>query len=307
MNNEWFVHSNDQQMGPYTDEQMVQYAQEGNITAETLVWAEGMAEWSPASQIPGLFAEVAPAAAQPVEVVKAPAWAPPGARVPVTAATGNPQYATGSSSLTQSVPGGEYPYVPIKPASFSLWLWAFLGSFLCMILALLVFTMAAKASIAAEAAGMDQEAVASAAMGKAGFGMLLFGLGWVILLVSMIFFFINLYRAWSCLALGAPATTPGKAVGMLFIPFFNIYWIFVAIAGLPKDWNRIVASYENIKNAPKLSESVFLMYAIGSVVFPPLALIVAFPMMSQLCNGVNFFATRRNPNAPSALGGLKYR
>jgi len=30
-------------------------------------------------------------------------------------------------------------------------------------------------------------------------------------------------------------TTPGKAVGFLFIPLFNIYWIFVAIMGLADD------------------------------------------------------------------------
>lgn len=299
MNDQWFVHSNDEQMGPYTGEQLVQYAQEGNITPETMVWTEGMAEWLPASQISGLFPEAA--AAQPVEVAKAPAWAPPGARVPATAAAG------GASLAQQSVVGGEYPYMPIKAASFALWLWAFLGGFLFMILAMVVFSVAGKAAIDAEAAGMSQEAVTNAAFGKAGFGLLLMGLGGLSLVISMIFFFINLHRAWSCLAMGAPATTPGKAVGMLFIPFFNLYWMFVAIAGLPKDWNRIVASHENLKAAPKLSETVFLMYCIGSLVFPPLALFVAFPMMSQICNGVNFFAFRRNPNAPSALGGLAFR
>jgi hypothetical protein len=36
-------------------------------------------------------------------------------------------------------------------------------------------------------------------------------------------------------------------------------------------------------------------------------LIVSFPMMSQLCKGINFFAFRRDPNAPSALGGLRFR
>jgi len=115
----------------------------------------------------------------------------------------------------------------------------------------------------------------------------------------MVFFCINFHRAWTCLQSGGAQTTPGKAVGFMFIPFFNLYWVFVAINGLPKDWNRIVASYEDLKAAPKLSETTFLLYCVG-VFFFPLALIMIFPMMSQLCKGINFFASRRNPNAPTS-------
>jgi len=132
------------------------------------------------------------------------------------------------------------------------------------------------------------------------------GIGMLCLLISAIFFYINIYRAWKCLSAGEPRTTPGKAVGLLFIPFFNLYWIFIAIAALPKDWNRIMASYEDLQKAPKLSGKIFLMFCIGSLVFPPLALVVGFPLMSQTCKGINFFASRRNPNAPSAFGGFKF-
>jgi hypothetical protein len=298
MNDQWFVHSDDQQMGPYTGEQMVQYAQDGNITPETMVWAEGMEEWVPASQVSGLFPE---AAAQPAEVARTAAWAPPGARGAMT-------MATGASPPAQAIAaGGDYPFAPIKAASFGLWLWSVLGGFIFIILAVAVFSMAAKASVDAGAAGMDQEAVTDAAAGKVFLGLLMLGLGGLSMALSTVFFLITLHRAWSCLAWGAPATTPGKAVGMLFIPFYNLYWMFVAIAGLPKDWNRIVASHENLKAAPRLGEGVFLTYCIGSLVFPPLVLIVSFPMMSQLCKGINFFAFRRDPNAPSALGGLRFR
>jgi hypothetical protein len=85
----------------------------------------------------------------------------------------------------------------------------------------------------------------------------------------------------------------------MFIPFFNLYWVFVAINGLPKDWNRVVSSYEDLKGAPRLSETTFLLYCIGIFV-APLAIIMIFPMMSQLCKGINFFASRRNPNAPTS-------
>jgi hypothetical protein len=54
--------------------------------------------------------------------------------------------------------------------------------------------------------------------------------GGVIATLSVIPFYTTLYRAWKCLQPGGLArTTPGKAIGFLFIPFFNLYWIFQAI------------------------------------------------------------------------------
>ncbi len=46
---------------------------------------------------------------------------------------------------------------------------------------------------------------------------------------------IFLYRAWAQIQDGNARTTPGKAVGYRFIPFFNFYWEFVAVKGLAED------------------------------------------------------------------------
>lgn len=45
---------NGQQYGPYSVQQMAQYAQQGSLTAETYVWAQGMPQWTPAGQVPEL-------------------------------------------------------------------------------------------------------------------------------------------------------------------------------------------------------------------------------------------------------------
>jgi hypothetical protein len=326
----------------------VEYAQQGSIIAETMVWAEGMAEWVPASQIPGLMPE-APVAA--VAVVKpAAAWAPPGSRLAVGGGAVAGARAVSPYAVAQAPIGGEYPQVAVKKSSFGLWLWTFVGGFICFVIALIaMITGAVRATSSvstssesvyitpaetaltpdtsetavtpdpavtpdqadpavtpdpAESVDIDEAAAVEAAA-TFGLGGILFFIGWAAMMVSWIFFYINIYRAWLCLQAGAPSTTPGKAVGFLFIPFFNIYWIFVAINGLPKDWNRIVASYDDLKAAPKLSETTFLMFCIG-MFFAPLALIMVFPMMSQLCKGINFFAARRNAIANSgysAFGG----
>jgi hypothetical protein len=58
------------------------------------------------------------------------------------------------------------------------------------------------------------------------------------LIVTTVFWCILLYRHWSMLQGHGARTTPGKAVGFGFIPFYCFYWWFVAYAGLAKDNNR---------------------------------------------------------------------
>lgn len=303
MSDQWFVHSNGEQMGPYTGEQLVQYAQQGNITAETMVWAEGMPEWVPAAQIPGLFSQTPVAAAPAAAAVTttSTAWAPPGSRLAAGGAKVGTVVAS-SAYRAQAPVGGEYPFIPVKQANFGLWIGTFLGGFVLTIIGIVLIIpailMAAAATAAASTGAASGGEVAGAASLSIGFILALI-IGIITSMFSAILFYIYLYRAWTCLQAGAPRTTPGKAVGFLFIPFFNIYWFFVAINGLPKDWNRVVSSYEDLKTAPRLNETTFLLFCIG-IFIAPLALVMMFPMMSQLCKGINFFAARRNPSAPTS-------
>jgi hypothetical protein len=49
---------------------------------------------------------------------------------------------------------------------------------------------------------------------------------------------IFVYKAWALIQDGNPRTSPGKAIGFLFIPFFSIYWMFPAYYGLAQDLNK---------------------------------------------------------------------
>ncbi len=66
----WFYASEGQQHGPYPEIQLRELIARGTITADTLVWTEGMANWQRAAEIPGL----APGASGP------PAMPRPGVR-----------------------------------------------------------------------------------------------------------------------------------------------------------------------------------------------------------------------------------
>jgi ABC-type Mn2+/Zn2+ transport system permease subunit len=56
---------------------------------------------------------------------------------------------------------------------------------------------------------------------------------------AAVFGTLILYRGWSAVQDGSAQTSPGKAVGFCFIPFFNLYWNFVAYVGLMKEFNRL--------------------------------------------------------------------
>ncbi len=51
----WFFAFQGQQHGPYPEPQLRQLITTGTVTAETLVWTEGMANWQKARDVPGLF------------------------------------------------------------------------------------------------------------------------------------------------------------------------------------------------------------------------------------------------------------
>jgi len=54
-NRSWFFASEGKQQGPYPEAQLREFIANGTVTAETLVWTEGMAGWQKAGDIPGLL------------------------------------------------------------------------------------------------------------------------------------------------------------------------------------------------------------------------------------------------------------
>ena len=72
------------------------------------------------------------------------------------------------------------------------------------------------------------------------------------MIAGTVFYFMLLYKLWSLVQDGRAETTPGQAIGFLFIPFFNLYWQFVAVWGLSKDLNRYAREHNII--APPANE-----------------------------------------------------
>jgi hypothetical protein len=79
------------------------------------------------------------------------------------------------------------------------------------------------------------------------------------------------YKAWDQIQDGPARTTPGKAVGFRFIPFFCFYWEFIAIKGLAEDVNRY-AGERGIRTDP-VSVHLSLWYCVVNCVGFPLSFI----------------------------------
>jgi hypothetical protein len=73
---------------------------------------------------------------------------------------------------------------------------------------------------------------------------------------------LMLYLLWRVIPEDIARTTPGKAVGFIFIPFFNFYWNFIAFWGLGKDMN---ATLEQRGIQYQVNEKNGMSYCIGFI------------------------------------------
>ncbi|SEM55834.1 hypothetical protein SAMN04489760_12213 [Syntrophus gentianae] len=109
------------------------------------------------------------------------------------------------------------------------------------------------------------------------FDGLLFIIGFGAIIFSETYWLVCLYKCWSIVQGFGARTTPGKAVGYLFIPFFNFYWIFVALKGLSEDANTFSKRQEMRKEI-----SVGLSLSICIILIIPYINMLGLPLQNIL-------------------------
>lgn len=102
--NLWYYARDNQQMGPVSSADLKRLAAAGQLSADDLIWREGMEEWAPASRVKGLFPQRDAGAAEPA----APALAPVAASAPPPAS---------DVRLAEPLPATSPPLPPEPPAS----------------------------------------------------------------------------------------------------------------------------------------------------------------------------------------------
>ena len=123
--------------------------------------------------------------------------------------------------------------------------------------------------------------------------LLLYLLASLMATYGIVVFSVLIYRMWAAIQDGHARTTPGRAVGLLFVPFFNFYWGFQTFAGFAADYNAYVERHS--LNVPRLAPGLFVAYMVLCLlsVVPvvmwgtaPITFIVGLFMVSKICRAV---------------------
>lgn len=160
---------------------------------------------------------------------------------------------------------------------FAVVYWGYAG----LLVALTVISLVLARDFAAAAADGNQAQQVTQALQGWVMALGFIGLAWFVAFVVMVVFAcILLYRYWAVIAQHGARTTPGKAVGFLFIPLFNLYWMFVAYHGLAKDIDAYL-DRNRASRAPRPTTGFILVTLIvGLLTFVPV--INNFAMLAAL-------------------------
>jgi type II secretory pathway pseudopilin PulG len=102
------------------------------------------------------------------------------------------------------------------------------------------------------------------------------------------------HQMWSAIQDGQARTTPGKAVGFLFIPFYSLYWVFVAYRGFAQNYNALLERRQ--LTLPRLPIGLYTAFAVLTVTagipylgcLALLPIVVVFPILAaKTCDAVN--------------------
>jgi hypothetical protein len=82
------------------------------------------------------------------------------------------------------------------------------------------------------------------------------------------------YRMWAAIQDSQVSVSPVKAIGFLFIPAFNIYWMLSMLIGFAEDYNAFIRRHSiKIKELPV---TLFMIYAFLSILT---VIVVTVPML----------------------------
>ncbi len=185
-------------------------------------------------------------------------------------------------------------FKPVRPVSTAFYLTSYIGGMGVYILLLILGVVGIGIGSAMQDKGND------AGVAVLGLGIGLIVIGVLVMIYAVITLFRLYYKMWEAIQDGYARTTPGKAVGFLFIPFFNLYWMFQALWGYSKDYNSFIGRHSIV--AEPLPETLFLISCILSIVscIPYIgalaglaSAIIHIILMVKICAAINAIA-----NAP---------
>jgi hypothetical protein len=117
---------------------------------------------------------------------------------------------------------------------------------------------------------------------------------WIVAVVTSIPMFMLVHKMWTAIQDGQARMTAEAAVGRLFIPLFNFYWLFPVFWGFAKDYNAFRERHGT--GGPLLKTGLFLALPIlilasqVPVIWFPISLVrvcVLVMVTAQICDAIN--------------------
>jgi hypothetical protein len=112
--------------------------------------------------------------------------------------------------------------------------------------------------------------------------------------------YVLVYKLWKVVQDGYASTSAGKAVGFLFIPFFNYYWFFRAFWGLAKDLNKYIERHfpgspaAEVKKSKAWISLTYLIFMFGGAILVYIIMMVLM-MATMGTQGYDPYAAMSNP------------
>ena len=250
----FFVDQTNETVGPISWEVLLQLANAGAVSAETPTASGGSSDWVPFSEL----------RAHVEARLKLPPV--PGSKV------GNLSEGADTRTAGEPRPADEQPgkKAGVRPAPLEETVrkeaiqWD-----AALLLTALVTSL-----------GMSSDIATIAGKSAASEGFAVVGL--LVLIPAVIFGSILHYRCWHALPIEYRATSPGKAVGYLFIPFYNLYWAFIS-------WVKLADGYEGWQRESNITgphglkglgvtQAVF--FCLPFLLLPALPLFLQYPILS---------------------------
>jgi hypothetical protein len=225
----WYYIMNNKTVGPVSEQQLIALITSGKLSKDVPVWKQGMPGWLPASysQLAANFS--AASTGTPQQAAQAGA----GSSLPVwqkPAATPQPVAANQPQAYPVSNPA-------IPPSSLA----ASKASQIHDIEQLFMWSWICLAG-----------SIVTGGLSTIGY----------IVLSSML-----IHRFWSMIQDGYACTTPGKAVGFRFIPYYSLYWEFTAIGKLPDEVNAYIQRHQlSIAPASDKNAKLHCWFLLGNIV-----------------------------------------
>jgi hypothetical protein len=69
-----------------------------------------------------------------------------------------------------------------------------------------------------------------------------------------------IYKVWAALPASYARMTPGRAVGLMFVPFYNLYWVWNAYVGFAKDFNSYIKPVDPV--TPPQPDGFYIAFCI---------------------------------------------